>query len=268
MRTYKKFYPTKKDHSGNILLVHGAGEHLDRYLWLINRWNEAGYSVFGGDLPGYGRSEGKKGHVDRFEDYLQAVESWYIELRAQTDVLPFIFGHSLGGLVVTRFMQTKRPEVAGVILSSPCFSLKMAVPAWKEWIAKVLNHLYPSLVLSSGIKPGHVSRSKEITDRYAMDRLNTKGASVRWYRELVAHMELNRQQQRLFPDVPLLIHQAGSDYLVNAENVNHWFKELQVTDKSYHEWPELYHEILNEPERDEVFAEIISWMEARSTKNG
>ncbi|HJV44920.1 MAG TPA: lysophospholipase [Bacillota bacterium] len=266
MRTYTKFYSADKDDKPPILLVHGAGEHLDRYLWVVNKWNEAGFSVLGGDLPGYGRSEGKKGHIDHFDDYIQAIDSWYEELRKYSNHRPFLFGHSLGGLVVARFMEERRREVTGVILSSPCFALAMEVPSWKGWIAKALNKIYPSLVLSAGIKPHYVSRNKEITEKYRMDPLVTKGASVRWYTELVSTMEANYEQLSLFPQVSLLIHQAGSDYVVSAQKVRQWFESVPLKDKTYRDWPELYHEILNEPEREEVIAEMIKWMIMHTNK--
>ncbi|MBP1933924.1 alpha/beta hydrolase [Ammoniphilus resinae] len=264
MRTYTQFFPSPCDSKGAVLLVHGAGEHLDRYQWLIDRWNQVGFDVYGGDLPGYGRSEGKRGHINSFEDYLQAVDDWFQALTKKTDSEPFLFGHSLGGLISARFMETRKRKVKGVVLSSPCFGISMKVPPWKQQIAKGLNMIYPSLVMSAGIKPEFVSRNQSILQVYSTDPLNTKGASVRWYMELEKNMLVNRQENHCFPDVPLLIHQAGHDLVVDAAEVRSWFDQSQIKDKTYKEWPGLYHEILNEPERDLVFTEIYRWMKQRN----
>jgi len=266
VRTYTHFFPSQSQSKGAVLLVHGAGEHLDRYRWVIEQWNQVGFDVYGGDLPGYGRSEGKRGHINSFEDYLQAVDDWYQELTEKTGQEPFLFGHSLGGLISARFMETKRRKVKGVVLSSPCFGISMEVPLWKQQIAKGLNIIYPSFVMSAGIKPEFVSRNQNILQEYATDPLNTKGASIRWYMELEKNLLENSLEKDSFPEVPLLIHQAGRDLVVDASKVKSWFDQSLIKDKTYKEWPGLYHEILNEPERNLVFAEIYHWMKQRIEK--
>lgn len=263
MKTYTSFSPAMGNSRGSLLLVHGAGEHIGRYSWAVEQWNQAGYDVWGGDLPGYGQNEGKRGHIDRFEDYIEAVNGWYDRLRSASPHLPFVFGHSLGGLVVARFMETKEREVAGVILTSPCFAVKVKVPAWKEMIAKTLNVLYPSLVLASEIRPHEVTRNQEIVLQTVADPLNAKGASVRWYRELMNHIEHNWRERGSFPDVPFIIHQAGDDIITDKMEARKWFESVHLQDKSFREWPGLYHEVLNEPERQFVMNEILEWMSLR-----
>jgi lysophospholipase len=256
VNTFTCFNPAATKSIGSILLVHGAGEHSGKYEWVISQWNQAGYDVLCGDLPGYGRSEGKKGHIDRFEDYIDAVQDWYELLIRESPHVPFVVGHSLGGLVTARFMEIKKPIVTGVIMSSPCFGLSMKVPKWKQLIANGLNVLYPSLVLASGLEDNQVSRSPRVAD----DPLSTSVASVRWYRELILNIEKNVKESKGFPDVPLLVYQAGEDLVVDREQVKRWISEVPIKNKTYKEWPGLYHEILNDPEKENVMDEMIRWM--------
>lgn len=263
MKTFTFYSPALGNSRGALLLIHGAGEHIGRYRWAVEQWNRANYDVLGGDLPGYGQNEGKRGHVDRFEDYIDTVNHWYDMLRSASPHLPFVFGHSLGGLIAARFMETKQRAAAGVILTSPCFGVKVKVPAWKEMIAKTLNILYPSLVLSSGISPHKVTRNQEIVLQTSQDPLNAKGASVRWYRELMKHIELNWLERESFPDIPFLIQQAGDDNITDKAEAHHWFETVSLQDKTFREWPGLYHEVLNEPERQLVMNDILEWMSLR-----
>ena len=260
MRTYISFHPTSTKRVGSLLLIHGAGEHVGRYSWAIEQWNHAGYDVLSGDLPGYGRSDGKKGHIEHFDQYTKAVDEWYNVLLKHTTDVPYIFAHSLGGLIAARFLETYQKSVRGVILSSPCFGLKMKVPTWKETIAKTLNVLYPSLTLESGIKPHFVTRNEEILKQDQTDPYLTRAASVRWYRELVQNIQFNWNQIDQFPNVPLLVHQGGGDLITDKVEAKKWFDALPIQHKEYREWPGFYHELLNEPERELVISEMISWM--------
>ncbi|WP_167577996.1 alpha/beta hydrolase [Ammoniphilus sp. YIM 78166] len=264
MHTNTVFSPGKGSVWGSILLVHGSGEHVGRYQWAIEQWNKAGVDVLGGDLPGHGKSEGRRGHIHSFEEYIHAADQWYQELVNRNGQLPFVFGHSLGGLVVSRLMETKRPQVKGVLLSSPCFGLKIKVPAWKASIAQMLNVVYPTLTLRSEVTSKDVTRSEDVRKMIDSDPLNVKGVSVRWFRELETHMQKNWEERENFPDVPLLIQQAGQDLITDASRSRKWFEQLSLKDKNFIEWPGLYHELLNEPEKQEVHRKMVEWMKSRS----
>ncbi|RXT05826.1 alpha/beta hydrolase [Ammoniphilus sp. CFH 90114] len=263
MKTFTFFSPGSEPVWGSVLLVHGSGEHVGAYKWAVDQWNQAGLDVWGGDLPGHGQSPGKRGHIHQFDDYIDAVDTWYEAFRRKSHHLPFIFGHSLGGLVVSRFMEVKKREASGVILSSPCFALKVRVPAWKEWIAKSLNVFYPSLVLPSEVTTEAVTRNIETRRIIENDPLRVKGVSVRWYRELQVHMQRNWEEKVLFPDVPIAIHQAGQDLIIDSSAPKKWIDNVQLTDKEFTLWPGLYHELLSEPERQEVMDAMVKWMKER-----
>jgi lysophospholipase len=77
--------------------------------------------------------------------------------------------------------------------------------------------------------------------------------SVRWYRELVKAIQIAHEKIADLPDLPLLVMQAGDDKIVDKTAVKAWFDQLSLSEKVYKEWPKLYHEIFNEPEREQVF---------------
>ncbi len=253
-----------------VVLVHGTGEHHGRYEHVARFLNHHGIEVVTGDLPGWGRSPGIKGHIDRFEMYLDSVEEWVEEALAEANGQRpvFVLGHSLGGLVATRFVQrySRRSHLAGLILSSPCLELKIAVPAWKRKLADVLDRVWPTLRLPNEIEPYMVTRDPDIQVQYRTDPLNYGKVSVRWFQEIGRAME-EAWQERNRLDIPMLVLQAGDDCLINPVGVERFVSGAATADLRFVCFPGLYHEVMNEPEREAVMEQIINWMEPRLPLN-
>ncbi len=245
-------WKTKKDAIGTIVVVHGANEHHGRYDWVIKQLNEAGLHCVSGDLPGQGTTTRRRGHIDAFDDYIQTIEKWYLE--AEKFGLPvYILGHSMGGLAVIRTLMEKRLSVKAVILSSPCLGLVHYPSKGKEAVSVLLNKLAPSVRLATNLPEGSATRNEEIRIRDREDKLIVKKVSVRWYRELIGSIKHVFDHYKDFPNVPLMLLQAGDDRIVDKMKVMQWFNAVQLQEKWYKEFPSLYHEVLNEPERDHVF---------------
>jgi lysophospholipase len=245
-----------------VVLVHGTGEHYGRYEHVAAFLNEHGFDVYTGDLPGWGHSAGRKGHIDSFEQYLDTVRVWVDEaLNASQGIRPvFLLGHSLGGLVATRFVQSygRKREIKGLVLTSPCLKLKLAVPAWKEQLAQWLDRVWPTLAMPNGITPDMVSRDRVVQAAYSSDPLNYSKVSVRWFQELNRAMA-QAWQERDRLDIPTLVLQAGDDRLIDADAIER-FVEGMGGDAAFHRFPDLRHEVLNEPEREQVMQWMVRWM--------
>jgi lysophospholipase len=236
-----------------IVMVHGASEHHGRYKWLIEMWRGEGYHVVMGDLPGQGTSSrSKRGHIDSFDEYINELEKWVLE--AKKYQLPiFLLGHSMGGLAVIRTLQEKQLPLEAVVLSSPCLGIVEPPPVYLEWISKGLNYVIPSMRFSSHLQPGLATRNKAAIEIDENDSLYVRKVSVRWYRELVKAMRLAYRNIEKLPQIPILILQGGEDKIVDKIIVKEWFDKLKVNEKMYKEWEGLYHEVFNEPEREDVF---------------
>ncbi len=262
MELFQRHWPAGEP-KATIVLVHGTAEHSGRYEHVARFLNEHGYSVRAGDLPGWGRSPGKRGHVERFEEYTDAVGHWVTQVWQRTPDRPiYVMGHSLGGLVAIRFVQTyQHPDrLAGLILSSPCVKLKLEVPLWKASLAEFLDRLWPTLRMGNEIAPHQVTRDEEMRERYISDPLNYKKVSVRWFQQLRRAMELAWQDaDRL--TLPVLAMQAGADCLIDPQGVEAFVGRTPARDKTFVPFSGLYHEILNEPERDAVLQTLVTWLE-------
>lgn len=262
------FHWEKEPIKGAVVLVHGTGEHHGRYGHVIEMLTDHGYQVWAGDLPGWGRAEGIKGHIDSFSEYLTTVDQWVQTARNQLAAeLPlYLLGHSMGGLVAVRYVQVYGGKhLHGLILSSPCLQLKMRVPAWKVELAGYLNRIWPTLRIANGITPDMVTRDAAVRAAYQTDPLNYPKASVRWFNELLQAMDLAWQESGQIR-LPALILQAGADRLIKPKAVARFARQLGSEDVQYVEYPGFYHEILNEPEREQVCKDITDWLGRQRSK--
>lgn len=250
-----------------VVLVHGTGEHHGRYEHVARFFTQRGITVQSGDLPGWGRSSGLKGHIGQFDEYIDAVAIWVQDAQQTTQKPVFLLGHSLGGLIVTRYIEkyAGRHQLDGLILSSPCLQLKMEVPQWKRGLADMLDKVWPTLRLSNDIAPNHVSRDPVVQAAYIRDPYNFPKVSVRWFTELLKAMEAAWQKRQQI-DLPVLTVQAGADSIIDADAIERFVNELPVADKEYERFEGLYHEVMNEPERDIVLARIGDWLDKRIHK--
>lgn len=252
-------YKTSGELKATLVIVHGAGEHHGRYRWLIEQLNQNGFHVVTGDLPGQGRTIGRRGHVRSFTEYIDTVETWLHE--ANTYKKPvFLLGHSMGGLIVIRTLMKQSPPLKAVILSSPCLGLVNNLPSLIESLTKLLNYIIPRARFPSNLEPGSGTRNEAIKARDRRDPLYNRNVSIRWYRELRKAMGLAHSAVDHFPDVPLIALQGGDDRIVNKEDVKRWFERVPSKEKEYKEWDGLFHEVFNEPEREDVLDHTLQFI--------
>ncbi|WP_051343532.1 alpha/beta hydrolase [Alicyclobacillus herbarius] len=247
-----------------VLLVHGAGEHCGRYQWLASQWQRRRYAVLGTDLPGLGRSGGHRGHIDSFEEYLHVVDRLVRQADELYPNIPHIlFGHSMGGLIVIRYLQTRphhHHHLRAAVLSSPCLELTMTIPRFKARMATFLDKVWPRLIQPNGIEAGHISRSAEVVAAYRQDPLLVPYVSVRWFMELRRAMAAAKTASSRFR-IPVLILQAGADKLVSPEASERFAKRLEAPHKRFVLFEGYYHELFNEPEKEVVFSEMAKWLD-------
>ncbi|AIE61099.1 alpha/beta hydrolase [Bacillus methanolicus] len=236
-----------------IVMVHGAMEHHRRYGWLIEMWRSSGFHVIMGDLPGQGMtSRSRRGHIDSFDEYIFEVKDW-VQAAYRYDLPVFLLGHSMGGLISIRLLQEERMNLAGVILSSPCLGLVKYPSKLLNILSHGLNLVFPSFRIESGLTVDIATRNPDVREADLNDSLYVTKVSVRWYRELLSAIKIAFEKMEETQDLPMLVMQGGDDKIVNKVNVRDWFNQVPLSEKHFKEWPNCYHEIFNEPERDDVF---------------
>ncbi|PLT29252.1 alpha/beta hydrolase [Peribacillus deserti] len=248
---------------GVIVMVHGALEHHGRYRWLIEMWRGAGYHVIMGDLPGQGMTtRSRRGHIDSFDEYLTSIKEW-VQAGYAYQLPVFLLGHSMGGLAVIRLLQQEKLNVAGIILSSPCLGLVHYPSKFLNALSVVLNGILPTLRMDPGLTVQMATRNAEVLETDVNDSLYVTKVSVRWYRELIGSVKEAFDEIPDLQDIPILLMQGGDDRIVDKKAVKEWFNYILSSEKQYKEWPNLYHEIFNEPERETVFEYARGFVENR-----
>jgi lysophospholipase len=249
-----------------VMLVHGYSEHSGRYERIIELLVDRGLSVAAGDLRGHGLSHGRRGHITRFEHYLDDLQTMLAHLREQNgDALPlFLLGHSLGGLIAACHVQARPHSVDGLVLVAPFVGLKFTVPPWKQSLARVVSGLWPTFHLPSGVPPELLSRDPEYFNRLQADPLAFKHATARWFTETVA-----AQRRTLGAPgavgVPLLLMLAGADAIVcnDAARALHTAMAAPAGTAQVYEYPDCYHDLLHEPEHARIVDDLTAWIDAQ-----
>ena len=256
-------WEAEKDAKAVIVIIHGAMEQLGRYKWLIGKWQAEGYHVLMGDLPGHGvTTRARRGHINSFDEYISAVKKWLTE--AYEHHLPvFLFGHSLGGLIAIRLLQEEKTNIAGVILTSPCLGLIKQPPKMAQAASAILNVAYPKYKSDIGLEIEMITRNEEIRAEHANESFYMTKVSVRYYRELLIGIKEAFENIPDLDDVPVMVMQAGNDLVVDKRAVKEWFNYILNSEKYYKEWPNLYHELFSEPEKEDVFFYAKGFVENR-----
>ncbi|MBW2288127.1 MAG: alpha/beta fold hydrolase [Deltaproteobacteria bacterium] len=136
----------------SLLLVHGLAEHSGRYEHFGTWFAERGCAVHAYDLIGHGRSDGARGHLRKFSDYLDDLEAMLRFVREHEPELPIVLvGHSMGGLVVTTYASERGPEVAGVVTSGAALTLSSDVSPRTVALANALALFLPRIRLDAKV---------------------------------------------------------------------------------------------------------------------
>ncbi len=245
----------------SVFIVHGLGEHLGRYDNVTNTLKE--YNLFLLDLRGHGKSGGKRGHVMRFDEYLDDVDALRNEMKGLVQGKTFILGHSMGGLIVLRYAIYRPEGISGVVSSGPLLGVNVKVPKIKDMIGRLVANLAPGLSMSNEIDTGKLSHNKAVVDAYNNDPLVHAKVSARWYVEMVKAMEdTNANAGRL--SMPCLILHGSADALTNPESSREFFEKAGSKDKTYKLYDGYYHEVYNEVEKQKPLSDMAEWLNKRA----
>ena len=254
---------------GIICLVHGLGEHAGRYQHVAAFLNSIGYSLVSYDQRGNGLSEGQKGHTPSY-DLLHDDIQTFIDLTANQvakegndqNTPLFIYGHSLGGLQVITYLLSRQPSnLAGAIVTSPALRPAFTAPAWKMLLAKASVKIYPALSVSNEIDVAHISRDKKVIDAYLADDLVHDRISAGLGLSILEKGEWALENASKLTCPMLLMH--GSEDKVTSWEASQMFADSAGDTCRFKLWDGLFHETHNEPEKDQVFAEIAQWLKTR-----
>jgi lysophospholipase len=245
-----------------LAILHGYGDHAGRFVHFMRWLALRGVASHAIDFRGHGQSTGKRGHVNRWEEYLDDLATFIAteELTTTRDEAPlFVLGHSHGGLVAAAAAIHGRLHCRGVILSSPYLDLKMPVPWHKRWLGIVGARLFPAMPVKSGVADEPLSRDPVMIADTKADPNALGIATPRWFKTATAAQAEVRSRAAEFK-LPLLMLIATADTIANPAASMAFCEQCGSTDKAVKVYEGFRHEILRELGREAVFSDVFEWL--------
>jgi alpha-beta hydrolase superfamily lysophospholipase len=245
-----------------ICLVHGMGEHSERYAHVADALTQAGYTLISFDLRGHGKSSGPRGHIPSYEALMQDISFLLESANKKFPQLPFfLYGHSLGGNLVLNYVLRYKPQLKGVIVTGPWLRLAFEPPAFKVTLGKMMNKIWPSFSQSSGLDTKVLSHDPHVVRAYENDPLVHDHISARMFIGIYQAGQWALEHASEF-SLPLFLMQGGADKIISVEAGREFAGKIKEN-CTLKIWDGLYHEIHNEPEKEEVFKFLIDWLDKK-----
>lgn len=257
---YFTCWDTDQNPKAVVCLIHGLGEHSGRYehwgAWL----NNAGYSLLAIDLRGHGKSGGQRGHVSSFNDYLNDTDTLLQEAGKRFPGIPvFLYGHSMGAIITVDYVLRRKPKIRGVVISALETRNSLQEQKAKVLMARLGGTVAPKLSISSGLIPETISRDAEVVYRYTHDPYVHDKVSLGWGKSALETIRFIKEHNTEW-NVPVLIMHGEKDAIGFAEGSREFGSNISG-DCTVKIWPGLFHEVHNEPEKEQVFEYLKAWLD-------
>lgn len=258
-RLFAQSWMASSETRGSIGIIHGLGEHSSRYHPLAERFVAAGYHVFAYDQRGHGRTEGRRGDAPSYDVLLDDVE---VLIRAMTEAdnsaPAFLFGQSFGGCLVLNFALRRQTSLAGIIASSPLLRPTHPPPRWKDNLGRMLQRVWPSFRLRTGVKAEGLSHDPAVVSAYKSDPLVHDLVSARLAVAMLDAGEWAVEHASALKTPTLLMH--GTSDPITFADTSIEFAEGAGEICKLALFSGLYHELHREQESDRAFQTILEWL--------
>ncbi|HKV32579.1 MAG TPA: lysophospholipase [Candidatus Dormibacteraeota bacterium] len=246
-------------HRWTFVVVHGLGEHGERYRHLAEWFTPLGATVYAMDQRGHGNSGGPRGDAPSLNALLDDIDAVVTRARAESGGPLVLIGHSFGGLMAIAYTLVHPDHIDKAVLSAPLLIPKVKVPAWKRPLTKILPRLAPRVAVSNEVDANLLSHDPDVARRYASDPLvhnritgGLYGATIARGEEFIARAGEIR--------VPFLLMQGRDDGIVDPIGSQRFFAGARAPERAFCVYPGMYHEIFNEVEQEKVFQDVESWL--------
>ena len=243
-----------------IILVHGWSEHSGKYEEVIQFFVDNHYSVYAPDMRGHGLSEGERGYIQRWSQYLEDLQKLH-EIISPDFPKPIIMGHSMGGLIAIRYAegQAYNHSISALITSGAYLQLAFEVNSLKSMFATVMSNYFPKFSLKQELSASDFSSDPMLQNKHASDPLNHSTVNSRWF------TEAKKAQKFAFDEadkllVPCLIMHGSVDSIATVEGSQRLFREISTDQKELIIYDGMQHEILMELNRKQVFKDVAEWL--------
>ena len=247
-----------------VVLAHGYAEHSGRYDEVGRYLADRGFAVHALDHHGHGRSEGTRAVIERFAQADADIDALADRVRGESGLATVkLIGHSLGGSLALNYALDHQAKLSGLVLSGPAIGGRL--PAIQRWLLATVSALAPRTGMIA-LDANAVSRDPAVVAAYISDPLVYRGkVPARTAYEMFHAIGSYPARVRAL-QVPCLLMHGAKDSLVPARDAQPLFDAIGSEDKTVRVWPGLFHEIFNEPERDDVLRLTCDWLVAHPAR--
>lgn len=254
---------TSESARAHVIVIHGYGEHSSRYDHVAARLNGEGFSVYSYDQRGHGNSPGRMGFIpsfDRLVDDLDVYVNWV--QKGIGDAPLFLFGHSMGGLVLAAYAIRYKPDVRALAFSGAGVKSDDDVTAMRRRIAGLLASIVPHVPVLT-LDTSGLSRIEEVVTRYNNDPLVYHGKiGAKTGQELLTAIDFVQQRMGEIT-LPLIALHGKKDRLVSYHASESLYEKATSQDKTLKLYDDGYHEVFNDLDAGEFMDDLIDWLRAR-----
>ncbi len=255
-RIFLRIYEVNEN-SNSVVVVHGLGEHGGRHEHIARRLTDAGLNVYIPDQRGFGKANGKRGHISSFNIFLEDL-NFVVRMARRTSKRVGMLGHSMGGLIAARYAEEYR-DIDVLVLSSGVFYLdKKTIPKPLFVLVKILSIFSPSSTFSNGLDPRFLSHDEEIVRRYVMDPLVHDRISARFVSEMLNNIKLVHEKADGLK-CPVLIMIGTEDRMTDPRGSRQLYEEIKGK-KSIMEYEGFYHEIFKEIGKERPIKDMLDFL--------
>jgi alpha-beta hydrolase superfamily lysophospholipase len=191
--------------------------------------------------------------------YIQDLKQLIATLSPELPV--FLYGHSLGGLIVIFYALKYQDELQGLLASAPAIKRHFEVPLYKLILGRIMSGIWPTFTQETGLNPDDLTRMEEVNRAYREDPLVHSKATARLFTTATdGGSEALQRAAELH--LPTAVIQGGQDRLIVAEANQAFYERLGSKDKSWIFIPESFHETHNEADGQKVIQQMAEWVSA------
>ncbi len=243
-----------------VVLSHGLGEHARRYDHVARCFGDAGLITYALDHRGHGRSGGKRVLVRDISEYTGDFDTLVrIATREHPGLACVVLGHSMGGAIVFAYGVERPDNYDLMVLSGPAVAAQDQLSPLLVLAAKVLGVLVPGLPVQE-LDVDAISRDPAVVAAYKDDPLVYHGKVPAGIGRALMQVGATMPQRAPALTAPLLVVHGSEDRLIPVAGSRRLVECAGSADVELKVYPGLYHEVFNEPERDQVLGDVVSWI--------
>ncbi|MCW3466923.1 alpha/beta hydrolase [Chitinophaga nivalis] len=250
-----------ENYSRVMIIIHGIGEHVGRYEQVAAFFMQQGFAVMGIDHYGHGKSDGKRGTTPGFDFMFDYLAAFLAHVTATYNKPVVMYGHSMGGGLLTGFLLKRQPALQAAVISAPALIVGAKPGAFLKGVLRVLSAVAPNFRIAQGLDINKISHDKTAVEKFRNDPLRHDRLSLRLANDMIRNGAWCLSHADQLTVKTLLLH-GNADAFTAVEGSRLFAQRAPASLLTYQEWNGYYHELHNEFSWKEVGLYIAGWLSA------